>query len=61
MDGRRQPAPSAILNVSTTRDLEGYADVTLRVVDKNVTFQVPVDWVVGAFYSEHGVITASHC
>ncbi|KAE8299825.1 von Willebrand factor A domain-containing protein 8 Precursor [Larimichthys crocea] len=41
LDGRRQPAPSAILNVSTTRDLEGYADVTLRVVDKNVTFQVP--------------------
>ncbi|TKS67888.1 von Willebrand factor A domain-containing protein 8 [Collichthys lucidus] len=43
LDGRRQPAPSAILNVSTTRDLEGYADITLRcgVVDKNVTFQVP--------------------
>ncbi|KAG8000987.1 von Willebrand factor A domain-containing protein 8 [Nibea albiflora] len=39
LDSRRQPAPSAIL--STTRNLEGYADVTLRVVDKDVTFQVP--------------------
>lgn len=41
LDGRRQPAPSAILNVSTAKDLEGHAEVTLRVADKDVTFQVP--------------------
>lgn len=43
MDGRRQQTPSAILSVSKTRDVEGHADVTLRVTDKDVTFQVPVD------------------
>uniref|UniRef100_A0A3Q1FF48 von Willebrand factor A domain-containing protein 8 n=1 Tax=Acanthochromis polyacanthus TaxID=80966 RepID=A0A3Q1FF48_9TELE len=41
LDGRRQPAPSAILNVSMAKDLEGHADVTLRVADKDVTCQVP--------------------
>ncbi|GLD56582.1 von Willebrand factor A domain-containing protein 8 [Lates japonicus] len=41
LDGRRQPAPSAIMGVSVTRELEGRADVTLRVADKDVTFQVP--------------------
>ncbi|XP_049904645.1 von Willebrand factor A domain-containing protein 8 [Epinephelus moara] len=41
MDGRRQPAPSAILSVSRTKDLEGHADVTLKVANKDVTFQVP--------------------
>lgn len=41
LDGRRQQTPSAILSVSKTRDVEGHADVTLRVTDKDVTFQVP--------------------
>ncbi|CAJ1078932.1 von Willebrand factor A domain-containing protein 8 isoform X1 [Xyrichtys novacula] len=41
LDGRRQPAPSAISNVSKTSDLEGHADVTLRIAEKDVTFQVP--------------------
>ncbi|XP_071340245.1 von Willebrand factor A domain-containing protein 8 [Trachinotus anak] len=41
LDGRRQPAPTAITSVSMTTDLEGHADVTLRVADKDVTFQVP--------------------
>uniref|UniRef100_A0A671YC87 von Willebrand factor A domain-containing protein 8 n=1 Tax=Sparus aurata TaxID=8175 RepID=A0A671YC87_SPAAU len=41
LDGHRQPAPGAILTVSRTEDLEGHADVTLRVADKDITFQVP--------------------
>ncbi|XP_047456688.1 von Willebrand factor A domain-containing protein 8 [Mugil cephalus] len=41
LDGRHQPAPNAILSVSATKDLGGQADVTLRVADKDVTFQVP--------------------
>uniref|UniRef100_UPI0037E9A655 von Willebrand factor A domain-containing protein 8 n=1 Tax=Semicossyphus pulcher TaxID=241346 RepID=UPI0037E9A655 len=41
LDGRRQPAPSAIMSVSKTTDLEGHAEVTLRIADKDVTFQVP--------------------
>nr|XP_046259782.1 von Willebrand factor A domain-containing protein 8 [Scatophagus argus] len=41
LDGHRQPAPSAILNVSLTKDLEGHADVTICVADKDITFQVP--------------------
>lgn len=44
MDGRSQTAPCSILSVSSTRDLEGHADVTLRVADKDITFQVPVEW-----------------
>ncbi|KAA8593114.1 hypothetical protein FQN60_018569, partial [Etheostoma spectabile] len=39
LDGRRKLAPSAILSVSRTKDLEGHADVTLLVADKDVTFQ----------------------
>uniref|UniRef100_A0A8C2ZYH6 von Willebrand factor A domain-containing protein 8 n=1 Tax=Cyclopterus lumpus TaxID=8103 RepID=A0A8C2ZYH6_CYCLU len=42
LDGLRQPAPSAILSVSRTKDLEGHADVSLCVADKEITFQVPV-------------------
>ncbi|XP_034741708.1 von Willebrand factor A domain-containing protein 8 [Etheostoma cragini] len=41
LDGRRKLVPSAILSVSRTKDLEGHADVTLLVADKDVTFQVP--------------------
>ncbi|XP_071782446.1 von Willebrand factor A domain-containing protein 8 [Centroberyx gerrardi] len=41
LDGRRQPAPGAVVSVSLARDLEGHADVTLRVADQDVTFQVP--------------------
>ncbi|XP_059198187.1 von Willebrand factor A domain-containing protein 8 [Centropristis striata] len=41
LDGRRQPAPSAVLSLSRTRDPEGHADVTLCVADKDITFQVP--------------------
>ncbi|XP_031729156.1 von Willebrand factor A domain-containing protein 8 [Anarrhichthys ocellatus] len=41
LDGRHQPAPSAILSVSRTKDPEGHADVSLRVADKDITFQVP--------------------
>lgn len=37
----RQPAPSSILSVSRTKDVEGHADVALSVADKDVTFQVP--------------------
>lgn len=40
LDSRRQPGPSAILSVSTAKDLEHHADVTLRVADKDITFQV---------------------
>ncbi|KAM3861847.1 von Willebrand factor A domain-containing protein 8 [Diretmus argenteus] len=41
LDGHRQPVPSTILNVYPARDLEGRADVTLCIADKDVTFQVP--------------------
>uniref|UniRef100_A0A8D3AHV4 von Willebrand factor A domain-containing protein 8 n=1 Tax=Scophthalmus maximus TaxID=52904 RepID=A0A8D3AHV4_SCOMX len=41
LDGRRQPVPGAILSVSATRETEGRADVTSRVADKDITFQVP--------------------
>ncbi|XP_042338423.1 von Willebrand factor A domain-containing protein 8-like, partial [Plectropomus leopardus] len=41
LDGRRQPAPSAILSVSRAKDVEGHADVTLNVANKDITFQVP--------------------
>uniref|UniRef100_A0A4W6D8P9 von Willebrand factor A domain-containing protein 8 n=1 Tax=Lates calcarifer TaxID=8187 RepID=A0A4W6D8P9_LATCA len=41
VEGVLSPAPSAIMGVSVTRELEGRADVTLRVADKDVTFQVP--------------------
>ncbi|CAN9498551.1 unnamed protein product [Ophioblennius macclurei] len=41
LDGRRQVAPSAIQSVSPSADGEGRADVTLRVADRDVTFQVP--------------------
>ncbi|XP_060909628.1 von Willebrand factor A domain-containing protein 8 [Labrus mixtus] len=41
LDGRRQAAASAILSVSKTTDVEGHADVTLRMSDKDITFQVP--------------------
>lgn len=41
LDGRRQPAPTAILSVSAAKDVEGHADVTLRVADKDINFQVP--------------------
>uniref|UniRef100_A0A7N6B8M4 von Willebrand factor A domain-containing protein 8 n=1 Tax=Anabas testudineus TaxID=64144 RepID=A0A7N6B8M4_ANATE len=37
LDGRRHSAPSAILNVSPTKDPEGHADVTIRVGAKDVT------------------------
>uniref|UniRef100_A0A673AZC6 von Willebrand factor A domain-containing protein 8 n=1 Tax=Sphaeramia orbicularis TaxID=375764 RepID=A0A673AZC6_9TELE len=40
-DARRQPAPSAVLSVSTTKDAGGHANVTLGIADKEVTFQVP--------------------
>uniref|UniRef100_A0A3Q3G2X8 von Willebrand factor A domain-containing protein 8 n=1 Tax=Labrus bergylta TaxID=56723 RepID=A0A3Q3G2X8_9LABR len=41
LDGHRQAAASAILSVSKTTDVEGHADVTLRMSDKDITFQVP--------------------
>lgn len=41
LDGRRQPAQSTILNVSKSADLEGHADVRLRIAEKEITFQVP--------------------
>ncbi|XP_029314557.1 LOW QUALITY PROTEIN: von Willebrand factor A domain-containing protein 8 [Cottoperca gobio] len=41
LDGRRQPAPSAIVSVSRNKDLEGHADVVLSVANKDITFQVP--------------------
>lgn len=27
------------------KDVEGHADITLHVVDKDITFQVPAVWV----------------
>lgn len=45
MDGHRIPAPSSILSVGSSRDLEGHADVTLNVADKDITFQVSVTTV----------------
>uniref|UniRef100_A0AAX7V7Z6 von Willebrand factor A domain-containing protein 8 n=1 Tax=Astatotilapia calliptera TaxID=8154 RepID=A0AAX7V7Z6_ASTCA len=44
LDGHRQPAPTTILSVSTAKDVEGHADITLHVVDKDITFQVPAVW-----------------
>ncbi|XP_041857473.1 von Willebrand factor A domain-containing protein 8 [Melanotaenia boesemani] len=41
LDGRQQLASGTILNVSTSKEAEGRADVTVRVGDKDVTFQVP--------------------
>ncbi|XP_074550636.1 von Willebrand factor A domain-containing protein 8 [Halichoeres trimaculatus] len=41
LDGRRQTAPSTILNVSKSADLEGHADVRLHIAEKEITFQVP--------------------
>ncbi|XP_060945197.1 von Willebrand factor A domain-containing protein 8 [Limanda limanda] len=41
LDGRRVPAPGAIVGVSVAKETEGRADVTLRIKDKDVTFQVP--------------------
>ncbi|KAM9851049.1 von Willebrand factor A domain-containing protein 8 [Aulostomus maculatus] len=38
---RRQQTTSTILNVSRTEGAVGYADVTLRVAEKDITFQVP--------------------
>ncbi|XP_034549965.1 von Willebrand factor A domain-containing protein 8 [Notolabrus celidotus] len=39
-DGQRLPASSAILNVSKPADLEGHADVKLRIAEQEITFQV---------------------
>ncbi|XP_067371715.1 von Willebrand factor A domain-containing protein 8 isoform X1 [Channa argus] len=42
LDGRHQPAPSAVLSVSKAKDAaEGIADVTIRVGAKAITVQVP--------------------
>lgn len=41
LDGPRQPAPSTVLNVAPTGDGRGRAEVTLRVAEEDVTFQVP--------------------
>ncbi|TWW81216.1 von Willebrand factor A domain-containing protein 8 [Takifugu flavidus] len=41
MDGHHIPAPSSVLSVGSSSDLEGHADVTLHVADKDITFQVP--------------------
>lgn len=42
MDERPVPAPSSILSVTSSRDLEGHAEITMRVADKDITFQVCV-------------------
>ncbi|CAG5865389.1 unnamed protein product [Menidia menidia] len=42
LDGQRQPAPTSVLSVSATKELDGHADVTIRAGDRDVTFQVPV-------------------
>ncbi|XP_061735639.1 von Willebrand factor A domain-containing protein 8 isoform X2 [Nerophis ophidion] len=41
MDGRRKSPGSTVTSVSKTTGVDGYADVTLRVADKDVSFQVP--------------------
>uniref|UniRef100_A0A3Q2E0A9 von Willebrand factor A domain-containing protein 8 n=1 Tax=Cyprinodon variegatus TaxID=28743 RepID=A0A3Q2E0A9_CYPVA len=38
-DGRRQAAPSSVLSVSTSRESEGQADVTVQSAGEEVTFQ----------------------
>lgn len=42
MDGHPIPAPSSILSVTSSKDLEGHAEITLRVADKDIFFQVCV-------------------
>nr|XP_057938465.1 von Willebrand factor A domain-containing protein 8 isoform X2 [Doryrhamphus excisus] len=41
MDGGHKSPGSTVVSVSKTMGVEGYADVTLRVADEDVTFQVP--------------------
>lgn len=45
MDGHPIPAPSSILSVTSSSDLEGHAKITMRVADKDITFQVCVTFV----------------
>lgn len=40
LDGHRPSTPYAILSVSLSKEFEGHADVTVRVADKDVPFQV---------------------
>lgn len=42
MDGQSISAPSSILSVDSSKDLEGHADITLHIADKDITFQVSV-------------------
>uniref|UniRef100_A0A669BIT7 von Willebrand factor A domain-containing protein 8 n=1 Tax=Oreochromis niloticus TaxID=8128 RepID=A0A669BIT7_ORENI len=60
LDGHRQPAPTTILSVSTAKDVEGHADITLHVVDKDITFQVPADWPRPPKSSPTYIHTPSH-
>lgn len=46
MNRHPSPAPSSILSVTSSRDLEGHAEITLRVADKDITFQVCVTSVL---------------
>ncbi|XP_077393200.1 von Willebrand factor A domain-containing protein 8 isoform X1 [Festucalex cinctus] len=41
LDGHSKTSSSTVISVSRTAGTEDYADVTLRVADKNVTIQVP--------------------
>uniref|UniRef100_A0A3Q2ZT42 von Willebrand factor A domain containing 8 n=1 Tax=Kryptolebias marmoratus TaxID=37003 RepID=A0A3Q2ZT42_KRYMA len=41
LDRLHHSSPSAVVSVTRTKDFEGHADVTVRVADKDVTFQVP--------------------
>ncbi|XP_015258026.1 PREDICTED: von Willebrand factor A domain-containing protein 8 [Cyprinodon variegatus] len=43
-DGRRQAAPSSVLSVSTSRESEGQADVTVQSAGEEVTFQRSTDF-----------------
>lgn len=46
MDRHPSPTTSSILSVTSSRDLEGHAEITLRVADKDIAFQVCVTSVL---------------
>lgn len=40
-DGNKKPPPTAVVNVEPVRDQTGQAAVTIKIKDKNITYQVP--------------------
>ncbi|XP_037542623.1 von Willebrand factor A domain-containing protein 8 [Nematolebias whitei] len=41
LDSCHRSAPGTVLSVSMAKELKGHADVTVRVADEDITFQVP--------------------